>query len=178
MRNPGEIRKQILVIRDKNQLTMTTICQRARVSRHEIVGVLAMRGSEDALRKLDAFLDAPKLHQRDRSQTVIAYEIENLSREMWRQFEIKSLHPNYIAKCPYDKQRLILNEMTWKAKAALQRKILAENGLVVKVPDGATYWQYKERCIHRIRGEEAVRTRDRNSRRVPWPRPVREDGPL
>lgn len=175
MRAPHEIRKEILRIRDINRLTMTTICERARISRHEITAALGMRATEDTLRRLDAFLDAPKLHERGREQTLVEAQLERLSNEVWREFKMKTTHPKIIANMPFDKQKRLLGEITWRAKYALQRKILADHGLVVKVPDGATYWQYKERCLHRIRGEEAVRTGDRDSRRVPWSRPVREE---
>lgn len=178
MRPPGDIRRQVLRIRDKNKLTMTVICERARISRHEIIATLNMRATEDTLRKLDAFLDAPKLHERDRSQTLLAHQLENLSREVWNEFRMKTKHPGTIALMSHDQQKRILHSITARAKFFLQKKILAEHGLVVKVPDGATYWQYKQRCLHRIQGEAAIRSGDRDSNRVPWPRPAREDRQL
>lgn len=178
MRTPPEIRKQLLIIRDRNKLTMTVIAERARVERHDILAALNMRASEGALRKLDAFLDAPKLHERDRSQNLICHEMERLSNELWREFKFKTIHPMTFQKWSYDKQKRYYNMATWRGKGFLQRRILEQHSIVVKVPDGATYWQYKTRCLHRIRGEEAIRTGDRDSRRVPWPRPVREERPL
>lgn len=178
MRRPDEIRRLVLRLRDKRKLTLATICERSRVSRHDIYSCLNMHASEDTLRKLDAFLDAPKLHERDRSQSPLAYELERLSREVWREFGMKTPHPAVFDRMSPDRQRQTFLTITWRAKFMLQKKVLAEHGIVVKVPDGATYWQYKERCLHRIRGEEAIRTRDRDSRRVPWPRPIREERSL
>lgn len=178
MRPPVEIRKQVLRIRDKNKLTMTLICERSRVSRFELIACLNMRATEDTLRKLDAYLDAPKLHERGRAQTLLAHQLENLSREVWSEFKMKTTHPAVIARMPHDQQKRLLNTITARAKFLLQKKILAENGLVVKVPDGATYWQYKQRCFHRIQGEAALRTGDRDSRRIPWARPIREERSL
>jgi hypothetical protein len=178
MRAPPDIRRQILRIRDKNKLTMVVIGQRARVSRFEIQAALSMRATEDTLRKLDAFLDAPKLHLRSRTQSLVEHQLEKLSREVWKQFKMPTAHPLSIADWPVDRQKQYLNSVSARAKFYLQKKVLAEHSIVVKVPDGATYWQYKERCLHRIRGEEAVRTGDRDSRHIPWPRPIREERPL
>jgi hypothetical protein len=178
VREPHEIRKQVLILRDKHKLTMTVLCERARISRHDLWACFNMRASESTLQKLDAFLDAPKLHQRPREQTLMELHQEKLSREVWLRFKLKTKHPLTIAQMSHDQQRAYYNETTKKAKFFLQKQILKIYGLVVKVPDGATYWQYKKRCLHRIRGEEALRTGDRDSRRVPWPRPIREERPL
>lgn len=178
MREPHEIRRQILRIRDRNKLTTNVICERARVTRAELISCFNMAAREETLRRLDAYLDAPKLHERDRAQTLLAHNLDRLSREVWREFRMPTPHPMTLDRMSHDQQKRVENSITARAKAALQRKILKEHGIVVKVPDGATYWQYKERCLHRIRGEEAIRTGDRDSHRVPWPRPIREERSL
>lgn len=173
MRPPHEIRRQVIRIRDQNKLAMTVIAERARVSRYDIIACLSMHASESALQKLDAFLDAPKLHLRDKSHSPICYEMENLAREGYREFKLKTAHPATFALWPPQRQKRYYSTITWRMKLLLQQKMLAEHAILVKVPDGANYWLYKERCrIQRLRREAPVRPIDRNPRRLPWPRPI------
>lgn len=165
-------------LRDQERLTYVVICERARITRDQLISVFNMMATEDTLRKLDAFLDAPKLHKRERANTITAYEIENLSRELWREFRYKSPHPERVAKWNADRQRLAYNRMTMYGKLLYQKKVKEETQLTVRVPDGATYWQYKEACIRRIRRQEALRPGDRDARRIPGTNPVRQDRQL
>ncbi len=173
MRPPHLIRREILRLRDVEKLTTVTICERSRVSRTEIINCFKMQATEETLRRLDAFLDAKKLHVRPRAQTLLAHDYEKLSRELWRWFKMPTVTPATFERWDHHRQKKYVNGITSVANKLWQRKLLDEHAIVVKVPDGATYWNFKARCVHRLRGEKAIRTGDRDSRRVPWPRPVR-----
>lgn len=168
MRAPGEIRRQLIAIRDRNLLVTTVMAERARVTRAQLLSAINLKATEDTLRKIDAFLDAPKLHQRDeRAQTLTEYYIETLAREMYWRFKLLGPHPKTVAAWSYDKQRLMYNRLTWRAKFMLQKEMLQKHQIVVRVSDGATYWQYKRHCFQRLRRQEALRPGDRDASSIP-----------
>lgn len=168
MRSPAEIRSLILRLRDKAKLPLAVIAERSRCSRHEIITAFTFDASEQTMIRLDAFLDAPKLHKRERNSKLL-YKIEKLGQEMYHFLGLKTAHPEKVARQQVWEQELTWERMNWLAKTTLQRKMLADHGLVVKVPDGEPYWLYKERCERRKQRAEAVRTGNGNTDRFPWP---------
>lgn len=171
MRSAAEIRTGILRIRDKNKLPLTIIAERSRCSRDELISAFTFDASENTLRRLDAYLDAPKLHRRKRGTSLI-YKVERLSGELWKEYRVKTWHPNRVQDASRDELERYWGLINYIGKQELQRKMLKDHSLVVKVPDGEPYWLYKERCIRRLARSEAVRTGNRNTDRFPWPCPV------
>ena len=53
MRPPGEIKRQLLILRDLKRLPRSHICENARVSFHQLNTALRLEATEDVLRKLD-----------------------------------------------------------------------------------------------------------------------------
>lgn len=172
MRPPHELRRELIRLRDRNRLTYTTICERARISRNELYALFNMRATEDTQIKVEAFLNAPpKFHRRPQVETKIMYEMENLSREAWREFKVKSPHPDSFRLKTKDQQRAAYNAVTFSCKKALQKRVETDYGIQVRMSDGQNYWQFKQTCLRRIRREEALRTGDRNAHYLSWPPP-------
>lgn len=172
MRPPHEIRREIIRLRDRNHLTYSTLCERARISRSELFAAFGMRAREDTLIKLDAFLNAPaKFHRRPRADTKLSFEMENLGREAWLEYRIRSPHPDYFKERSVDRQRFLYNAVTYECKIALKKKMLEHYQINMRMSDGQNYWQFKEACLRRVRREKAVRTGDRNAHYFSWPPP-------
>lgn len=178
MRKALELRQEILRLRDQNRMPYSVLAERARISYEDIMNMIALRGTEAPMRKLDAFLDVPELHKVEYRQTKLLLQIQKLSYEVWTVFHMRTMHPEFLATLPVAKQKVIRDRITWQAKTALQKKFHEEHGLNVRAADGQSYWQFKRTCLHKLQGQKAVRSRNGNARRVPWPRPVREEQPL
>lgn len=162
-------------LRDARRLTYSTICERSRISRAELISIFNMQATELTLIKAEAFLNGPKLlHRRPLTDTKLSYEMENLSREAWREFKIKTAHPDYFKGKSKDKQRWLYNSATFDCKRALQKRLLDDYGINMRMSDGQTYWQFKESCLRRVRRETAFRTGDRNANYLSWPPPSRK----
>lgn len=170
MRSRAEIRKHLLLIRDRNQLPYSAISEDSRCSPSEIYAALKFEASENTLRKLDAYLDAPKLHVR-RRETKLLWEIEQIDRELYKEYGIRTMHPLRVQKMSEDRQKRYLLAMYFKAKCCLVQMMYVETGLTFKIPDGQTYWQFKAKCLRRA---QAVRSRDGNPYYFPRPSPVAE----
>ena len=170
MRSPADIRKYLLIVRDRNQLPLSEICRGSRCSRHEFFAALRFEASEDTLRKFDAYIDAPHLHT-VKKETKLLFKIERMSEELYREYNCKSPHPRWIQNLPIDKQENILLAMYFRAKCYLAQMMYVETGRVYKIPDGQTYWQWKKKCL---RWAKAIRSGDGNSYSFPRPSPVGE----
>lgn len=156
-------------------MTYATLCERSRISRSELYAIFNMRATQDTLIKAEAFLNGPKsLHRRARADTKISFEMENLSREAWREYEIKSPHPDYFREKSADRQRYLYNVITHRCKRALQERMAKDYGIDMRMSDGQSYWQFKETCLRRVRRETALRTGDRNANYFSWPPPIRK----
>lgn len=166
MRAPGEIRKQLLLIRDKNQLPYGLLCERSRCSYNEIVSALKLEASENTLRRLDAFLDAPALHVPPEKDTRLLWEIEQLSRELYHEFRVRTAHPLRVQRLSVDRQKRMLLALNFHAKCMFVQMMHAETGLKFRIPDGQSYWQFKAKCLRRTK---AIRASNGNDARFSWP---------
>lgn len=168
MRPQAEIRKHILRIRDKNELPLTLISERSRCTIDEIRAVLRLEGREETLIRLDAFLDAPDLHVQ-KQETRLLYQIEELDRELYREFGLRTMHPLKVQRMSAEKQKRYYNALDFKGKCCFVQMMYVETGLKFKIPDGQSYWQFKVKCLRRA---QAVRAGDRNPDDFPGPRPM------
>jgi hypothetical protein len=168
VRTPGEIRKHLLRIRDGNQLSYAMLQERSRCSYNEIMSALRLEATQDTLIRLDAFLDAPKLHVR-RKETKLLWQVEEISREVWREFGMSTPHPLRVQRMSEDQQKRLYNAIDFKAKCCFVQMMYVETGLRFKIPDGQSYWQFKVKCLRRAK---AVCAGDGDADRFPRPRPV------
>lgn len=168
MRSALQIRNELLRIRDRNRLPYVELSRRSRCSRKEIWDAILLRATQETLIRLDAFLDAPKLHHK-KSETELLWRIEELDREIYREYGEKSMHPWRVQLLSEDRQRRLYLQLDFKAKALLVKKIYAEHKVVFKIPDGQSYWHFKVKCLRRT---QALRSFDRDNARLSGPRAV------
>lgn len=142
----------------------TVLSERSRCSRLEIINALRFEASEDTLRRLDAFLDAPQLHEH-RKETRLLWAIEQLDRELYKEYGVHSMHPMRVQKMSVDRQKRHLLALDFKAKSCFVQMIYVETGLTFKIPDGQSYWQFKIKCVRRA---QAVRPSDGNYGGISW----------
>ena len=168
MRSAEEIRSAILRLRDVKRLPYTYMTECSRCSREQIISAFRLEATEDVLRRLDAYLDATHLHNL-RKDTKLLREIEDLDRELYREYKAKSLHPLTIQKMSADQQKRLLNAMHYRAKNLLRDKIEKDTGVRLLFSDGLDYWQTKKKAAER---GAAVVAPNRKSHRFSRPRPV------
>lgn len=142
MRSAGEIKKQLLILRDLKHLPRAHICENSRVSLFQLTQALRLEATEDVLRKLDAYLDAPHLHMRKKNSERI-YRFERYDRELYCQYGAKSIHALTFQNMSYDQQDRMLAAMDYRCKRLLAEKYAAM-GITLRIPDGLNYWQAKK----------------------------------
>jgi len=121
---------------------MKDISERSGVSPQQIMKAMALDASESVLRRIDAFLDAKNLHKLQKD-SVLLREIENLTYELWRFWNEKSLPMTYIYPMPLEKQKRLKEAMHWRLKRLLRERIKKETGIEPRFSDGSTYWLLK-----------------------------------
>ena len=166
MRSPGEIKKQILILRDLKHLPRAHICENSRVTLHQLSSALKLEATEDVLLKLDAYLDAPHLHKRKKNSERI-YRFERYDRELYFRYGAKNVHALTFQDMSRDQQERLLVAMDYRLKRLLAEKLERE-GVRVRLPDGLNYWKCKEL----IEKKQALVVKDRNSRSVLRSSPV------
>ena len=159
MRSAGEIKKQLLILRDLKHLPRSHICENARVSLHQFTTALRLEATEDVLIKIDAYLDAKHLHVRKKNSERI-YRFERYDRELYCQYGAKSIHALTFQNMSYDQQDRMLASMDYRCKRLLAEKLERE-GVKVRLPDGLNYWKCKE-----LVAKQALVVKKRDPRRV------------
>ena len=160
MRSAGEIRKELLKLRDLKHLPRSHICESARVSLHQFNTALKMEATQDTLIRLDAYLDAPHLHIRKKHSERI-YRFEQYDRELYCQYGAKSKHVLSFQDMSKDQQDRMLSAMDYRCKRLLAEK-LERDGVRLRLPDGLNYWKCKELYERK----KALVATNRNPRRV------------
>jgi hypothetical protein len=161
VRSAGEIRTELLKLRDLRRLPYAHIEENSRCSRAQLVSALKLEATEEVLRKLDAYLDAKHLHQAQKdSQDLFNYE--RYSNELFRCYGAKTVHPNTFANFSPDRRRRMLDAMDYRCKR-LFVEVIQRTGNRVILPDGANYWRCKDYV--RKRGIQVDLTHG-NARRV------------
>lgn len=160
MRSAGEIRKELLKLRDLNHLPRAHICESARVSLHQFNTALKMEATQDTLIRLDAYLDAKHLHVHRKNSERI-YRFERYDRELYCQYGAKNKHVLTFQNMSKDQQDRMLAAMDYRCKRLLAEKLERE-GVRLRLPDGLNYWQCKEL----YQRKQALVAKNRDPRRV------------
>lgn len=166
MRSAGEIKKELLKLRDLKHLPRAHICENARVSLHQFTSALRLEATEDVLIKLDAYLDAKHLHVRKKNSERI-YRFERYDRELYMNYRAKSIHALTFQDMSADQQDRMLAAMDYRLKRLLAEKLERE-GVRVRLPDGLNYWK----CKDLIEKKQALVVKKRDPGRVLRPGPV------
>ena len=163
MRPAGEIKKELLKLRDLKHLPRVHICENARVSQYQLSSALKLEATEEVLRRLDAYLDAPHLHRRKKHSERI-YRFERYDRELYMRWKAKSKHVLTFQDMSRDQQERMLSAMDYRCKRLLAEEY-ARKGVDLRLPDGLNYWKCKEL----IEKKQALVAKKRNPGRVLWP---------
>ena len=142
MRTPGEIRTQLLKLRDIRHIPYAHLSENSRCSRGQLISALKLEATEDVLRRLDAYLDATHLHvaRRD-SEDLYAYE--KYSTELFRVFGCKTIHPLTFQNYSADRRKRMLSAIDYRCKELL-RAVIKASGERLSLPDGYNYWRCKD----------------------------------
>ena len=111
MRSPGEIKTELLKLRDLKHLPYSQIEEDSRCSKPQIVSALKLEATEDVLRRLDAYLDAKHLHLPKRSNSELLYRIEQMDRELYREFGAKTKHILTVQGMSVEQQKRLAGAM-------------------------------------------------------------------
>lgn len=170
MRTSGQIRTELLKLRDLKRIPFSQLETDSRCSRHEITAALKLEATEATLRKLDAYLDAPHMHSAETRDSKAMYEYERNSNELFRVYGAKTKHPLTFQGLSYDQKKRMLAAMDYRLKCLL-REFLELTGVKTRLPDGLNYWRCKDYL--RKRGV-ALELANGNARRVLGARAVGE----
>ena len=129
-------------MRDLKHLPRSHICEMSRVSIHQLITALKLEATEDVLRKLDAFLDAPHLHVKKKNSERI-FRFERYDRELYMRWGAKSVHALTFQDMSQHQQDRMLSAMDYRCKRLLAEE-LARNNVRIRLPDGLNYWKCKE----------------------------------
>lgn len=142
MRSAGEIRTELLKLRDLKRLPYAHIEENSRCSRAQITAALRMEATEDVLRKLDAYLDAKHLHEA-RKDSEELYQYERYSNELFRCYGARTVHPGTFQNYSRDRKKRMLAAMDFRCKQ-LFAEVMRRTGSDARLPDGLNYWKCKE----------------------------------
>ena len=162
MRAPGEIKTELLKLRDLKHLPYAKMEEDSRCSRPQILSALKLEATEDVQRRLDAYLDAKHLHVQKKDSELL-YRIEQLDRELYREYGAKTKHILTVQSMSVEQQKRLFSAMDYRAKMLLKERLERDYGARIRFPDGINYWKCKEYA--RKRGA-AVGPADGNARRV------------
>lgn len=143
MRSAGEIRTELLKLRDLRKLPYAQLEQDSRCSRAQIVTALRLEATEDVLLRLDAYLDAPHLHA-VRKESEDLYDYEKYSNELFRCYGAKTVHPLTFQNYPPDRRKRMLAAMDFRCKKLFAEVAKLQTGKDLVLPDGQNYWRCKE----------------------------------
>jgi hypothetical protein len=162
MRTQGEIKTELLKLRDLKRMPYSKMAEDSRCSKEQIITALKLEATEPVLRRLDAYLDATHLHVHKKDSDLL-YRIEQLDRELYREFQAKSIHILTVQSWSVDRQKRHAAAMDYRLKQLLKERIERDTGARMRFPDGLNYWKCKDYA--RARGA-SVGAANRESRRV------------
>lgn len=148
MRTPGEIKTELLKLRDLKHLPYSHITEHSRCSVPQIVSALKLEATEDVMRRLDAYLDATHLHV-NKKHTEMLWRIEKLDNELYRVFGAKTIHILTVQDWSRDRQRRHLDAMDYRGKRLLKRTLELMGLQKIRFPDGLHYWKWKDGLCRR-----------------------------
>lgn len=142
MRSAGEIKTELLKLRDLKHLPYSKMATDSRCSKAQIVTALKLEATEDVLRRLDAYLDAKHLHVQKKGSDLL-YRIEQMDRELWREYGARTKHILTVQDWSEDRQKRHAAAMDHRLKCLLREKYQRVHNTKVVLPDGVNYWQCK-----------------------------------
>lgn len=143
MRSAGEIKTEILKLRDLKHLPYSKIAADSRCSKAQIISAIMLEATEDVQRRLDAYLDAKHLHVQKKDSELL-YRIEQMDRELWRVYGGRTKHILTVQDMSEEQQKRHAAAMDYRLKCLLRETVEKQTGRRVNLPDGFNYWQCKE----------------------------------
>ena len=149
MRSAGEIKRQLQVLRFSKKLPLDKIAKDSRCTVQQVIQAFKLEASELILRRLDAYLDAGKLHVITQ-ETKRAYAIERMSNELWFVWGLHTMKMSDVYLLSVDRQKRLQIAMNWRLKRALRGYVKEKTGKEPLFPDSATYWRCKAKVAAEI----------------------------
>lgn len=150
MRSQGDIKRELLRLRFTVNLPLKKIADDSGCSVEQIKAAMRLEGTESVCRRLDAYMDAKKMHVLTRESKLLS-KIENMTFELMRFWNAKTLPMRAIYNMKLNQQHRLAIAMEWRLKRLLREKVLEKTGREPRFADGASYWKCKEKVY--VRGE-------------------------
>lgn len=157
------MKAELLRLRFTVKLPMKKIADDAMCSIEQIKAAMRMEATESVCRRIDAYLDAKKLHVHSRDSKLLS-KIENMTFELTRFWKERTLPMVMIYPMRIPQQQRLATAMEWRLKRLLREKVLKETGTEPRFADGASYWQCKERVYIRGKFIAPIRKSDHRAR--------------
>lgn len=141
MRNQAEIKKHLLKLRFTDGITLVQIAKDSGCQVAQVIAAMKLEASELIQRRLDAYLDAPKLHRVTKETRLLA-RIENFTRELGR-WKLRTIPMRDVYLMSPDQQRRLHRAMQWRLKKHLREYVKAKKGFEPRFPDANSYWRCK-----------------------------------
>ena len=142
MRSAGDIKRGLLDLRFSKKLPLKKIADDSGCSVPQVIAALQLDATETVQRRLDAYLDAGKMHVHT-EDTKRTFRIEQLSRECWNLWKLHTIPMRDVYLLPPERQKRLEAAITWRLKRALREYIKAKFGYEPKLADSASYWRAK-----------------------------------
>lgn len=149
MRSAGEIKRQLQKLRFEKKLPMEKIARDSRCTVQQIIQAFKLEATEMILRRLDAYLDAGKLHVLT-PENKRHFSIERMSNELWFVWGMKTMKMSDVLLLSVDQQKRLQIAMNWRLKRALRGYVQEKTGKEPLFPDSATYWRCKAKVAAEI----------------------------
>ena len=150
MRSADEIKRALIFLRfDRSKrLPLAKIASDSRCSPPQIMQAMRLEASETVQRRLDAYLDAGNMHTQSK-ETRLLRMIEDLSEELYREYEARSIPLRDVMLLSPDRQKRLRNAMEWRLKRLLREDFEKKTGRPIHFSDGLTYWRCKAKAVSR-----------------------------
>jgi len=141
LRNQAEIKKHLIKLRFTDGISLVQIAKDSGCQVAQVIAAMKLEASELILRRLDAYLDAPKLHHATK-ETRLLGKIENMSREIGR-WKLRTIPMRDVRLMSTDQQQRLFRAMNWRLKKHLREYVKAKKGFEPRFPDANSYWRCK-----------------------------------
>ncbi len=149
MRSAGQIKKDLQMLRFAKKLPMEKIATDSRCTVQQIIQAFKLEASELIQRRLDAYLDAGKLHVVTQ-ETKRAYAIEKMSNELWFVWGLHTMKMSDVYLLSPDAQKRLEIAMNKRLRRALRAYVTEKTGREPLFPDSASYWRLKAKVAAEI----------------------------
>jgi hypothetical protein len=150
LRSAVEIKKEILRLRFTNRMPLAQIAKDSGCQVKQVVQAMQLDASELVLRRLDAYLDAPKLHKVSK-ETVLLERLAHATRELGR-WQLRTIPMRDVQLLSTDKQKRLYRAMQWRLKKALREHVKAIKGWEPRFADSASY----HKCLAEMASKHGI----------------------